>query len=1229
VEDLAVVIRDDQRTFTAEGATLELSQLGPGRQGSLGLRANLRLDQPSQVLPWLASVTLNADLDVNEAGTEVKWSGSNEFRVKERRADLAETESDAIRIDQTFAGEYRHAAQGVQASSRLTMSKGMEALGSAAVTVATTHSGSAQTVDASLTIDDVSGEALNIWLAGGGPSRRYSGLINGQVLVHAIGPSYEVRSQLAGRGIQMRSEGGTTSPLHFSLKQEASFDAQSRLLLLRTLDLALSHGTRSLLTGTLERPLKLLLGQDQAATALKNSEVGTEAVLTLKIQNIELADFRPWIALAGHDMADDVRADPLNGALNVSVDASGAVVCLDGHVRATNVWLESATRAARVGPLTVEHQVHARLRNLTRLELDPWTSVVKLKSMTVGELRATGSIHMTGDEPLALEGSLTLSDLPGETLNAVVAFWKPVRIRGARFRGHATWSLAEQRISWEADLRGRHVSLQPPRFSKATPPLDLTMAQSGSYDRTTGELRLVKFKAQAVDKGQVVVSTSLSHSVNLYLTRRENQASHQRIGNQPVTFMVQIDNLDIEQLKSRLVVMGINALEPVAGGLINGRLEARWQGSGDKTFVTGDLTATGLRLQRGTTQSPGPVSITARGNVTIEPDARIEWADCRLAVRAARQEIAAVQVVGLTDLGGGMTDLTVSASSGDLPMLLDRLALLEEEQRRLVVGGLLKLEGKAAGSGQGQPLSIQTSLHADNLRIKAGKTRSATYSIAARADLQIDGSRTEVEIKQMGMRMESDGRQPGSASVRGRWPLTSAGSQTGVTSVPGWSLKATLKDWDGGPFADLYQFLPGRIRGPLSINADLAVEQDGASGLVTIRGRTELGPIRVLRKGGGPEEGILQLDHDLSVGNEEVRASSMTLARKRPQGTEDQVSVSGFVRWGKQARTQVKGEVASLDTGWYEDLLAAPQDQADRPGALTGGVGKHPGDRRENYGFGALQDLHAEVKLGTVLYRGMMIGPGHLIAAGTGDRFTATLEPTELAHGKVQGELVITARDGEPEYRWSSKGDGLDVGVLNQANHPGSEATVTGTGSFTTNGTASGKGETLKRTASGTAAWDIVKGKFAKASLLAFISKHTGIKGLEDMTFDRMHGELRLSKGWILIDRVGVDGSLAKLDGAGKIGWDGVLDGRVSTRITPALADRVQIRCVTGLLRGADGLFALPVVVAVKGTVRAPEYHVEFTGEKAKSAAGSFSDLLRGCREDSSQPETTPAAAGQ
>jgi hypothetical protein len=177
--------------------------------------------------------------------------------------------------------------------------------------------------------------------------------------------------------------------------------------------------------------------------------------------------------------------------------------------------------------------------------------------------------------------------------------------------------------------------------------------------------------------------------------------------------------------------------------------------------------------------------------------------------------------------------------------------------------------------------------------------------------------------------------------------------------------------------------------------------------------------------------------------------------------------------------------------------------------------------------------------------------------------------------------------------------------------------------------TASGKGETLKRTASGTAAWDIVKGKFAKASLLAFISKHTGIKGLEDMTFDRMHGELRLSKGWILIDRVGVDGSLAKLDGAGKIGWDGVLDGRVSTRITPALADRVQIRCVTGLLRGADGLFALPVVVAVKGTVRAPEYHVEFTGEKAKSAAGSFSDLLRGCREDSSQPETTPAAAGQ
>jgi len=147
VKDLTVVILDDPRTITAEGATLEFTQLGPARHGSIGLRANLRLDQPSQEVPWIASVTLDAAVEMNQAGTVAKWTGSNRFGLMERRAGPTGAESEVIVVDQSFAGEYDHASRTVQSSSRLTASKGKVALGSAAVTLATTHSGKARTVD--------------------------------------------------------------------------------------------------------------------------------------------------------------------------------------------------------------------------------------------------------------------------------------------------------------------------------------------------------------------------------------------------------------------------------------------------------------------------------------------------------------------------------------------------------------------------------------------------------------------------------------------------------------------------------------------------------------------------------------------------------------------------------------------------------------------------------------------------------------------------------------------------------------------------------------------------------------------------------------------------------------------------------------------------------------------------------------------------------------------------
>jgi hypothetical protein len=106
------------------------------------------------------------------------------------------------------------------------------------------------------------------------------------------------------------------------------------------------------------------------------------------------------------------------------------------------------------------------------------------------------------------------------------------------------------------------------------------------------------------------------------------------------------------------------------------------------------------------------------------------------------------------------------------------------------------------------------------------------------------------------------------------------------------------------------------------------------------------------------------------------------------------------------------------------------------------------------------------------------------------------------------------------------------------------------------------------------------------------------------------------------------------LEGSGKIGWDGRLDGRIMTKIGPSQADKVRIPCVTSLLKGPDGFLALPVAVTVKGTLGAPAFGTEaattqLAKEGARSVAGAVLDVLRGCREKSPPPtQAVPGTEG-
>jgi hypothetical protein len=1236
VEDLTVIVHDAHRTITAEGVTLDLNQLGAGRHGSLGLRAHLRLDRGPQEAPRSASVALDVGLDVNAAGTQIKWTGSNTLRIREGRDGSEAGASGGILVDQTLSGEYDPAQGTMQASSTLTARKGKAALGSAAVTLAVSRSESAQTMDASLTFQDVNSEALNAWLDDDSAVRFHSALINGQVLLRKVGARYAIRSSLVGQRVQVRSEAGTTPALDLSFRQVASFDTESHELLLETLDLAVTQGTRPLLTGKLDRPFKLPLDQAQAATAQGGVEAGEAATWTVSVQDVDVANLRPWVALSGRDVAGDVSAGRLNGTVVVSAREGGGTVDLSGRLQASSVMMEGALGAGRVGPLSFDNQVHARLNNLTTLEFDPWTIVAALKGKPVGEIRATGSFRMAAPAKLlVLDGSLVLRELPGEALNPVLAFWSRVRIQAARLSGQASVKLADNRLSWEADLRGKYVSLRVPDLANPTPPLDLAMTQAGSFDRTTGELRVSRSRAQALDKGRAVIMAALDRPLSVNFNQAKPEVPGLPQGRQPVTLTVEIRRLGVEQLRPRLALLGINAMEAVKTGVLDGRLQAQWHGAADTATVTGGLTAAGLRFERGAARSRGPVTLIARVGLTVRQGARVELSDTTLEVVSGKTPRGTLRIAGSAALADASTDLTLDASAGDVGAVLDAFAWLDERQRRVLHGGLLQLRSRIVGSGPSQPLTVQATMRVSDLRVRMGEAGTLTYSLAAQGDLEVNAARTELQFTQAGMTLESRGGPVGRVTVTGRWPLRSG---NGAKAVPEGAMTITVKDWDGGPLADLFALTPGRASGPIPINAEIALAQDPASGTLTVRGHEILGPIRVERKDGGPLDATLRLEHELRRDRDEVQVASLALTGERSDGSPDRVTLKGAVGLGRRPHVQLKGDLASLDAGWYTALFRArdahEQPGADRAHREEDGRAARAEQPHDIGAMGVPLDLDADLTIGNVRYRPVMIGPGRLIAKGTGDRLTITLEQTGFAEGTVQSELLVVVKDRQPEFTWSAKGESVDMNLLAQAWDPGIGPRFTGVGSFTTSGTGRGHGETVKHSLSGTAVLDVVDGKVVRAPLLAFLAKYTRIKEFEGMDFDRIHGELRAEEGWIHVTRVQVDSSLARLEGSGKIGWDGRLDGRIMTKIGPSQADKVRIPCVTSLLKGPDGFLALPVAVTVKGTLGAPAFGTEaattqLAKEGARSVAGAVLDVLRGCREKSPPPtQAVPGTEG-
>lgn len=229
---------------------------------------------------------------------------------------------------------------------------------------------------------------------------------------------------------------------------------------------------------------------------------------------------------------------------------------------------------------------------------------------------------------------------------------------------------------------------------------------------------------------------------------------------------------------------------------------------------------------------------------------------------AGARLIAEAGFSGQTNTDDGSTDLAITFKTASMADLLDRIGLLDEQQRKLFTGSSVSAEGRLSGRGQQYPLSAQATIHAREFRFQPLQGQFLTYSLLTEGTAELNVARTGIEINRIGMTLVSQGKPAGTLTLAGTWPI--------VASKQAGSITVVTKDLDTAPLLDVFGLFPGREHGPLPVSANVAIARDSASGSLTVRGQEILGPIRVARKGedGGPNEATLRIEHDLSRHND-------------------------------------------------------------------------------------------------------------------------------------------------------------------------------------------------------------------------------------------------------------------------------------------------------------------------------------------------------------------------
>lgn len=1188
LENITLSIQTGSTDLTLRDMTVAINNVGPGRTGTMNFNSEMALTRAANQSRWAGTLLLTGTLEESPGGQQLTWNVSHKLTVQEWPGHEALAESGVVVLDQTLSGHYDFTQATLRADSSLILRQGTTSLANASFQFTRTKSPDGTVMDMGMKIQEVSDAAINLMLGHDESLRLRSAHMSGDVNIHARGERYDVRSTFTGQKLQAVSGENTTPPLDIDVAQAGIIDIASRNVTLDIVELRVAEGDHVRLAGELKHSVTISFGNDDMTRTGVSAQNAPQADWMLTVNDIGVAELRQWGDAFGWKGLRGIRTGQLGGIVTASIHDKGTAIDLNTRLTISNMRMTSSDKSTDRAPLKFTHDIHSTITNLTLLHLHSWIMTASVHDRSVGIVRLSGAMNLSA--PLRdprLEGSLTLTDLPGEACNPLLALWSDAGIDRAFFNGTAEIKTTGDLISWKIDLRGNRLSLRLPKMNQATAPLDLVVAQSGSFDRTTGVLRLDKMLLQEFEQSRSVIIAALDKPVHFVVSSKEgDEKTRQSTDREVATFTLEVHHAGIDQLRPRLAIWNVSALDSVKTGVIDGRWTIQGQRGTSTLSVTGTLDITDLRLDTGAIHISAPLVMRSRINASITEFSRIQLEALSLKALAGTMLIAEAGLTGQMTVEDGSTDLALTFNTDNMATLFDRIGLLDVQQRTLFTGGSVSADGHLTGRGQQHPVSAEATIRAREFRFQPIQGRFLTYSFLTQGTAELNAARTGIEFNRIGMTLESRGKTAGTLTLAGTWPIASP-EQNGAMTV-------VTKDLDAAPLADLFGLFPGRAQGPLPVNADVAITQNAASGILTVRGQEILGPIRLARtaKNGGSNEATLHLTHDVSRHHDEIHAAALTVTAERPAGRSDRVTASGSMKIAGPPGAQLRGEIASLDAGWYAALFSGPEPnpQTNTNQAAVKNRASRP---EESNTLALLTNLDAELSIGSISYHTLMIGPGRVIAKGTGAQLEVKLEQTGIAEGHVEAIVTLARQNNQAQLTWSGKGQGLSLGTIMQAVEPGLEPRLKGTGSFMTSGAGLLNEEPFRNHASGIFNFNIADGQFRRAPMLHFLAQYTHIRELEQMGFTGLHGKVRLENQWIHAESISATGTLASLDGNASVSPDDTVDGRIFVKIGPSLGKKIKIPCMSALLRTTDGFTALPFAVRIKGSTE----HLTFSAD--------------------------------